>query len=432
MAKQVAKNLLGNLGDKLKKALKSHKDEETVSEDFSGLPAGIDSGVARIVEDGLKIGQYKTGPLKGKAYFMGMASVIMPKTFVTEDGVKVKTEGRFTQIGPEPLCDTLDRKGEKARRTIDDHVDWILKQLRTIGRDTSDIDDEDSLQEALDELNEEKPYIIFRTWKGKATKEFPNPRTNHQWVGLYDEEDLEDDDEDVEDETPVNKKKSKKVEDEEPEDDEDEVDEDDTEDEEVEEVSVKKKGKGKEKTEVKGGKKPPKPPKKVAVEEEDDEEAFDDGAVNLDELAEEADGGDKKAAKKLNELAADKGVKRVRGMTFADLVEKMNGTEDEEEDEDEDDSESDDEDGNDDDSEDDTDSEDEDEDDEEEYPDPQVDEVYAYLPEGKDPKTKKPFKKPIQVVVMKVRTKDKTVDLMDNKTKVKYPKVPWLDLQQVD
>lgn len=412
MAKNVAKNLLGNLGDKLKKALKSHKDEETVSEDFSGLPAGIE-GVARIVEDGLKIGQYKTGPLKGKAFFMGMASVVVPKFFTNEDGVKMKVKGRFTQIGPEPLCDTLDRKGEKARRTIDDHVDWILKQLRTIGVDTSEIDDEDSLQEVLNELNEDKPHITFRTWKGKATKEFPNPRVNHQWTGLYDSDDIEEDeDEDTEDETPMSSKSSIK------------------------------KGKGKPKTETKGGKKPPKPPKKVVVkddddEDEDDEEAFDDGAVNLDELAEEADGGDKDAAKTLNKLAADKGVKRVRGMTFADLVSKIKGEDIDEEDDDDDKDDSDDdaEDGDDDDSEKDSDDEDEDEDDEddeEEYPDPQVDEVYGYLPQGKDPKTKKPFKKPIQVVVMKVRTKDKTVDLMDNKTKVKYPKVPWLDLQQVD
>jgi hypothetical protein len=42
----------------------------------------------------------------------------------------------------------------------------------------------EEIEDALAALVEEAPYIRFRTWKGKPTKEFPDPRTRHDWQGL--------------------------------------------------------------------------------------------------------------------------------------------------------------------------------------------------------------------------------------------------------
>ncbi len=416
-------NPLKGMAGKLSKALTKHKDEESTVEDFGSLPAGIEGGIAELYE--AKIGEYANGKLKGKPYFSMRATVLSPVTFVDVHGVKRKIKGLQTKVGPEPMCDTPDNKGDKARKTLDDHVEWVLKQLRTVGVDTSEIEDDDDLMNALEELKETAPQITFRTWQGKASKQFPNPRVNETWTGVYeadeDDEDTDDDDEE-DDRTAKSKKKKKKDEEEEEEEDEDtddveENDEDEEDaDEEEDEPKAKKGGKGKKKgskdvdeDEEDDGDDDESDDSEDEEDDDEDEEVFDDGAVNLDELAEEADGGDKDAKRKLLDLAADKNIRKVKGMTFEDLVAKLKGEEGEE-------------------------TEDEDEDDEEEDNDwePQEDEVYAYLPEGKDPKTKKPYKKPIQVIVKKVNKKGKTVDLMDNKTKAKFPKVKWLDLQQVD
>lgn len=428
MAKNIAKPLAG-LGGKLQKALKAHKDEESTQEDFGNLPAGIEGGIAQIFD--CKIDNYKDGKLKGKPYFSARASVVAPEFFTDEHGVKRKIKGLHTKIGPEPLCDTLDRKGDKARRTLDDHVNWVLKQLRTLGVDTSEIEEDDDLQAAIDSVKEDEPYITFRTWRGKATKQFPDPRTNEVWLGLYDydEEEEDEDDDEVEDKT--SRKKKAKAEEEEPDDDDDDTDDDEDEDEEP--VAKSKKGGKKDKKAVKGKEDEDEDTDEADDEEED--EAFDDGAENLEELAEEADGGDKEAKRKLLDMAADKDVRKVKGMTFADLVEKLEAEDEEDDEEDEEEEEKpkakgkkgkkkpvDDEDD---------DEEDESEDDDEESEwEPQEDEAYAYLPDDKDPKTGKAYKKPIQVMVLKVDKKKKTVDLMDNKTKRKFTKVKWLDLQQ--
>ncbi len=187
MPKQVAKSsLAARLGGKLGKAISSHKDDETTYGNPQ-LPDGIEGGVAQLVE--CKFGDYESGQMKGKPYFLAAGIVMLPKE---HDGIP--TAGLRTQIGPEPLCETPNR----SRKTLDEHIEWVLNVMRQLGIDTTGFD-EDSLEPAAEALKEAKPFFRFRTWKGSPTPQFPNPRVNHEWNGLCDYQ--EGDEETVVDET---------------------------------------------------------------------------------------------------------------------------------------------------------------------------------------------------------------------------------------
>lgn len=149
------------------------KTDESTLGGGGEAPAGIDNGVARLTE--CKVDIYKSGEFKGKWYFLASGVVVLPKE---HDGLPC--EGLRTQIGPEPLCDTPKRTGEKARKTAKDHYEWLLKALRTLGVNTKGLSFV-QVEAAIAAVKKQKPYFMFRTWKGKPTKEFPNPRVNHSW-----------------------------------------------------------------------------------------------------------------------------------------------------------------------------------------------------------------------------------------------------------
>lgn len=170
-----SKSLLADkLGQAGRKAVQEHRKDETVLDTGGDLPAGISGGVARLVM--CKFDTYKEGDNKGKPYFMAAGVVVSPKEF---DGQII--EGLRTQIGPEPLCDTPKSQGK--RKTVGDRIAWVLNELRKLGVETEgvEIDDLDSI---VEQLQEDGPHFRFRTWKGKATKQYPDPRTQHVWNGL--------------------------------------------------------------------------------------------------------------------------------------------------------------------------------------------------------------------------------------------------------
>jgi hypothetical protein len=169
-------SVLAAFADRGKKAHAKVKDNETKAGNPE-LPPGIEGGIAQLTD--CKFSYYKTGDLKGKPMFMASGVCIAPKE---HEGVP--TEGLSTRIGPEPLCDTPKR----TRKTFDDHLDWIENIFRLLGIDTSDIEFTD-LEKVAKDLEERKPYFRFRTWRGKPTKQFPNPRTNHEWNGVVEDYD---------------------------------------------------------------------------------------------------------------------------------------------------------------------------------------------------------------------------------------------------
>jgi len=172
MAKQRSKSkLLSKLGEAGRKAFDAHKNDETNYGAGGDLPAGIEGGIARLVE--CKFDTYKSGDFEGEPYFYAAGVVVEPKVF---DGIRI--EGLRTSI-MEPLCDTPGR----SRETVEDHLAWVLNELRKLGVDTAGLSFED-LDAVVDMLKQAGPYFRFRTWQGTPTEQFPNPRVQHQWRGV--------------------------------------------------------------------------------------------------------------------------------------------------------------------------------------------------------------------------------------------------------
>lgn len=170
----------------LVQAHNEHKDDDTEFGAFGDIPAGINGGVAQLTE--CKIGQYaadvQNKELLGQYFFYAHGTILGPKTFTDPDSkMTVRLEGKLTKIGPEPLCETPSAKGK--RKTFSDHLGWVYNELRKLGIDTATMDPA-QLEAVCEELKkpENAPVFTFRTWKGNATQEFPNPRTNHDWEGV--------------------------------------------------------------------------------------------------------------------------------------------------------------------------------------------------------------------------------------------------------
>ncbi len=182
-AKTGKSGLVAKLGDKLRKAHEAHKTDETQMDTGGSLPGGIEGGIAKLVD--CKFDTYKKGDNQGQYYFYAAGVVVAPKD---HDGVPI--EGLRTSI-MEPLCDTPN----KTRATVEDHLAWILNEMRKLGIDTADIGF-DQLEETAEALKLAQPTFRFRTWKGKKKVKgeagynekydgpnAPGPRVNEVWSG---------------------------------------------------------------------------------------------------------------------------------------------------------------------------------------------------------------------------------------------------------
>lgn len=172
--------LAKKLGNKLTQAHAQVKDAP-VEMGNARLPDGIENGVAKLVD--IRFGEYKDGDHKGQPFFIAAGIMIKPEH---HDGQKI--EGMRTQIGPIPLCDTPKAQGK--RKTFLDHYTVFLNELKKLGVDTSQTEAgtpeqvESFLNKALDILRTSQPTFGVRTWKGKPSVAFPNPRVNEEWLGL--------------------------------------------------------------------------------------------------------------------------------------------------------------------------------------------------------------------------------------------------------
>lgn len=189
-----ASGLMKKLGESGRRAFDKVKGNETKFDSGGGLPAGIENGIARLVS--CKFGVYENGDTKGEFFFSATGIVLTPDD---HDGTPVR--GLRTTIGPEPMCSTPTR----SRKTIDEHMDWVLNVFRQFGVDTNEIG-ADELEATAAALQETAPCFRFRTWKGKPATEGKykdmEPRVQHVWNGVVDYEQPVGDSETV-DETPV-------------------------------------------------------------------------------------------------------------------------------------------------------------------------------------------------------------------------------------
>ena len=120
------------------------------------LPAGIENGIAQVHT--VRISEYKEGKNKGEMFFYAAATMLEPQT---HNGVTVAK--MRTQIGPEPLCET---PGEGKFKTKQDHVNRMLGWLYGMGVKQGSITNEEELLAACKGLEQRKPCVRVRTWKG--------------------------------------------------------------------------------------------------------------------------------------------------------------------------------------------------------------------------------------------------------------------------
>ena len=279
MAKKTAAgSLKSKLGSRGQKSFDAVKGNETRYSSAGELPPGIEGGIAELVE--CKFDTYSKGDQQGEYYFRAAGIVRSPKSIIV-DGNTVVVEGLQTSI-QESVCETPGR----SRLSIEEHLDWVMNEMRKLGIETN-VDDLDDLEEAAAMLKEAGPAFRFRTWRGDASEQYPNPRTNHQWGGVKGLEDwVAEENDGVEDD----------------------------EDEEVEDAPPpKKKGATKKK-------------KKAPTKE-----------LSVSELAEKADEGDTEAGAKLEELCDEKDIDHSEYETWvetiaAELTESKEYEDDEEED----------------------------------------------------------------------------------------------------
>lgn len=171
-------SLFASQGKALANAHEGHKSAEPPSGN-GRLPEGIEAGIAELRE--CKFGVYREGENKGKPYFFAVGIVQEPKV---HNGIPI--DGMRTQLGPMPLCETPKSK----IKTFKERWERMQDQLKLLaGKEAiEEIDGTPEEIEAgyvdlMDTLVENKTMFRFRTWKGKATKDFPNPRVNEEWGG---------------------------------------------------------------------------------------------------------------------------------------------------------------------------------------------------------------------------------------------------------
>lgn len=265
-AKKTMSGLAAKLGDAGRKAWEAHKNDEVQYGQGGDLPGGIDNGIAQLVE--CKFGQYKTGDNQGEYFFYAAGTVVKPKE---HDGIPI--EGLRTSI-MEPMCETPGR----SRESIEDHVAWVINEMKKLGVQTEDVSYDD-LETTAAALKDSAPYFMFRTWQGEVTKQYPNPRVNHTWRKAI-EFSPEDDTEAVQDNT-------------------------------AKAPSSPAKAPAKAATAPKSSNPPKASPASKAVKPESAKEAAEPGAGigdELDSLGDKADEGDTDAQAELTRLAVQAGI----------------------------------------------------------------------------------------------------------------------------
>jgi hypothetical protein len=177
--------IFSRYGPKAVEAFNKHKGDETEYGNFGDLPPGIDGGIAQLVD--CRVLEIKEGKQNsGELMFFARGVVVEPEE--VEDprtGLVVRIKNRNTTIS-EPLFHTPGR----SRETFEDHMAYVLNQLRKLGLPTEDIaatDEEFNAQ--LDTLRESAPFFRFRTWQGQKSEQYPDPKVNHTWEGTQGLED---------------------------------------------------------------------------------------------------------------------------------------------------------------------------------------------------------------------------------------------------
>lgn len=358
-------SLMAKYGASLDKAVQAHAGD-TTNYGPVRLPGGIRNGIAKLVE--CKFDTFKTGENVGHYFFRAAGVVIEPGEVTTPDG-KVPVRGLQTSIII-PCCATKTRAGKVT--TQEQNLAEILNEMRKLGGENYTRGAKGSALEALAAgLVAAGPYFRFSTSQSAPTPEFPDPRVWENWNGSKGLEDYEPPTDDGVEEDAGEPETAEEVESET----------------EAEEAESFNEFDGEEKAEAGG--------------DEDD----------LDALASAADDDqDKSAMAKLKALAKKAGVSEQDiddADSWASLAALIRSAGEEEP-----------------------------------TPPPapkkktaaapavpKVKEVWMYLPPGKNPATKAPYKEPIEAQVTKVNAAKATATVKDLDTGKEYADVPFSALK---
>lgn len=162
-ANKTQSSIMAKLGQKLAQAHETHKADETVYGGGSDLPGGIRGGIAQINE--CKFGVFGAGTKHAGEYFYYASAIVLSPE--RHEGHHVK--GLRTQVGPEPLCDTPDRGGDKSAKTVADHVAFLLNEWRKLGIDTKAIKPE-QYEAIAESIKKSGKKITFSTNEGSTTQ----------------------------------------------------------------------------------------------------------------------------------------------------------------------------------------------------------------------------------------------------------------------
>jgi hypothetical protein len=162
VAQRGTSSIMNKLGEAFRKAWNAHKDDDVEYSSFGELPPGINGGVAQLVE--CKIDLYKEGQNQGEPYFYAAGVVVMPVEHTYRypsdaPAQTVRVEGLRTSI-MEALCETPG----KTRASVEEHLAWVINELKKLGLVTGDINPND-IEAHLQGLKTAQPYFRFRTWK---------------------------------------------------------------------------------------------------------------------------------------------------------------------------------------------------------------------------------------------------------------------------
>lgn len=395
MAAKTSKSSILSKLAKHKGSIAKHAGDETDYGSGGRLPPGIENGIAQLTQ--CKIGESEKN---GELFFYASGTVVKPKAM--PDGTPI--EGLHTSV-MRMLSDAKGKDG-KVYRTADEQVEWVMNELRKLGADTSDFKGPEDLLTICEALQEQKPFFRFRTWQGKATEQYPDPRTNETWCGTKGLDDFSPDSDDgVVDNTG----------------DGDEVPEEAAEEEgetaeEGSEVDIEALAQ-----EAPNDAEAAEKLKQIAMDAGVSEEDFDNAdwadvpgliaaatdapaeeeggeaeeEVDFVALGEAAAGGDVEAMTALQEAGTERGLNEPDFDSWESFAEAIASTEIPGEEGEA----------------------------EEEAPEIQKGDVYHYSPI--DPKTKKPVKKPVECEVLSVDEKTETVQLKNLDTKAIYKGVPF-------
>lgn len=171
-AAQGTNNVASKL-DKLgvSKSLAAHRDDEVNYGSGGDMPAGV-IGVARL--SAAKIDSYKTGDNAGELYLY-LAGVCEQANKGMEMCVGSRTS----------LTVALCKTGGQKPKSFDDNFAKALNEIKKLGLDISNVQRGQDVVDCCSVLVEAAPRFKFNTWASAPSAQYPDPRVNHNWNGLF-------------------------------------------------------------------------------------------------------------------------------------------------------------------------------------------------------------------------------------------------------